>query len=98
MKLKDIKDKDGKGLLPEKVKDIEQHPMMGCSYYNKVLSEIGEKELVVDVWNIVQTLNRYLSIRASFDSKGILLLAQTIAKEFPIRVEEKQWKSGIKLP
>lgn len=54
MKLKDIKDKDGKGLLPEKVKllktnylsdDIIHQSNQETGEYNCIISEIGEKEL-----------------------------------------------------
>ena len=54
MKLKDIRDKNGKGLLPKKIK---QYTMISS---NKFIDEIGELEIEVDVKKIYKAIDERL--------------------------------------
>ncbi len=75
MKLKDIKDKNGKGLLPEK--KVEKGRGF-TEWYNKACDEIGEKEICIDVDEVEKILQKcHRSIRE---------IAQAIAKADILKV------------
>ena len=91
MKLKDLKDKNGKGLLPEKRKSSQGRINFAGnledtqSYsYNQAISEIGEKELTdyieVDVSKVAHLIDGTdSSIPGAYTPKA-LRIAHTISK------------------
>lgn len=104
MKLKDIKRKDGEGLLPEEKKaHREQQGYLECyaDGYNDALSELSEKELFdyieIDVEKAAESLhngglNAYTHPQSNSGEDWNtyrLELAQALVKAFPIKVKEE---------
>ena len=90
MKLKDIK-----GLLPNRdemsnyeTKDLSKFDRTRATGYNQALSEIGEKELVVDVEKVVKIIQKDKVFVGNTIDVVDRHLAQATAKTDIFKVEE----------
>ena len=86
MKLKDIEGllpKDLKRFYPKSVEYESIDFRRGCS---KILSELGEKELEIDVERVYRTMKQFSDYYGMADG-NVRKIAQAIAREFPVRVK-----------